>query len=531
MGAPPPPPPLPIPAKRGVADGSNKKRTYGDALRLLHWKVVGRLQFTESIWKNFESTPNIMTYDMDWKNMEALMCKDPKSNTKNVTSKKLVTVPKEISDTPKNDKRRDNILDDTRRMNLGVLIATQFNKPKPWTQNQFLKAIGEMDKNLNVSQLKALKTIVMNVKEMEKLQEYQTANKGNLKKLSEIDTISCRVSTEVPRVNTWLDVMIFEREFDEKYNEYCKQLSIALDCSKAIHQSHDLQNVLGVCLAVGNFINEGHHNLGSFPGFVFSTSAEALTSDRWKLSNENCSLICFIVNRVGIKYPKCLENLKILQIEIQKVIKTPSSGLSKDVDTLTKEFYMMATELVIMKDENTKESSVDIGTLTEENTEKSSIHIETLTEENTEKSSIDKETRTTVVEINKLIEHIDQLIQIKQANVDSLIASRKELQDVDNVLSSYFAEEGFCVDEFYTTMNNFIQALVDAENKISTDQKQILFEIPKDHSFHTKGGTGSTFVSNMYVVKQPEPPPLIQRQIGGGPPPPPPPPLKKKNNI
>ena len=67
---------------------------------LLQWKVVGRLQFTESMWKQFESTPNIMTYDMDWKNMEALMCKDPKSNTKNVTSKKLGTVPTEISDTP-----------------------------------------------------------------------------------------------------------------------------------------------------------------------------------------------------------------------------------------------------------------------------------------------------------------------------------------------------------------------------------------------------------------------------------------------
>ena len=324
-----------------------QSRQHAPALKMLHWKKVPAMRLSNSIWVPVRGKASIARFALDKREMEALLCEDPRAPKGKKKKRDHKTQRKDKTVSLLEAKRQQNIgialaqfkcSEDAIRLAVLTMVTPLLPPPPPARTHALCRSSMRARSLapcaharvrvctcicthtqdmavLNVDRLLALQTMLPTADEEKTLHAYLKQHKGDVTQLGPIERHVIML-TSLPHLREWLGAMLFREDFRVRHGEIRDKLTLARECAEAVRSSDALQEVFALVLTVGNFINEGHM-LGNAVAFTFASTA-LLVGNR--LCNKRGTLLHYMVQALARRGSQALAALDALNDRVKKVL-------------------------------------------------------------------------------------------------------------------------------------------------------------------------------------------------------------------
>uniref|UniRef100_A0A8C2FJG0 Dishevelled associated activator of morphogenesis 1a n=1 Tax=Cyprinus carpio TaxID=7962 RepID=A0A8C2FJG0_CYPCA len=326
-GGPPPPPGLPgfgaPPLPEGLLGSMLKKKNIpqpSNPLKSFNWTKLSEVR---TVWLDLDDIRVFKQLDLEdiEKTFSAYQRQQKESEDDTVTSKKV---------------RELSVVDGRRAQNCNILLT------KLKLSNEEIKrAILTMDEqeDLPKDMLEQLLKFVPEKSDVDLLEEH----KHELERMAKAD----RFLYEMSRINHYqqrLQSLYFKKKFAERIAEIKPKVEALSKASKEVFQSRNLQQLLEVVLAFGNYMNKGQRG----NAFGFKVSSLNKIADTKSSIDKNVTLLHYLITILEQKYPKVSlihEDLR----DVPEAAKVNMTELEKDINNLRTGLKSVETELEYQK--------------------------------------------------------------------------------------------------------------------------------------------------------------------------------------
>uniref|UniRef100_A0A8C1XL25 Dishevelled associated activator of morphogenesis 1a n=1 Tax=Cyprinus carpio TaxID=7962 RepID=A0A8C1XL25_CYPCA len=285
-GGPPPPPGLPgfgaPPLPEGLLGSMLKKKNIpqpSNPLKSFNWTKLSENKLEGTVWLDLDDIRVFKQLDLEdiEKTFSAYQRQQKESEDDTVTSKKV---------------RELSVVDGRRAQNCNILLT------KLKLSNEEIKrAILTMDEqeDLPKDMLEQLLKFVPEKSDVDLLEEH----KHELERMAKAD----RFLYEMSRINHYqqrLQSLYFKKKFAERIAEIKPKVEALSKASKEVFQSRNLQQLLEVVLAFGNYMNKGQRG----NAFGFKVSSLNKIADTKSSIDKNVTLLHYLITILEQKYPK-----------------------------------------------------------------------------------------------------------------------------------------------------------------------------------------------------------------------------------
>ena len=214
--------------------------------KIVHWKKVPGQRLNESMWAAQKETS--VDLEEHSKELLALFFEDPADAKKAKEKAKKTAVPRS---------KTVSLLDVKRANNIAITLS-RFK----FSNKEIKDAILTLNEGLlSLEQLQMLLTLLPTADEVKMLKAY----KGEEDKLGFSEKFLYTMA-RIPKVEARVQGFIFKQEFNSRKNDLKDKVTVVASCAKRVTESAKFKGVLEITLALGNFVNSGHH-LGNAQGF------------------------------------------------------------------------------------------------------------------------------------------------------------------------------------------------------------------------------------------------------------------------
>uniref|UniRef100_A0A8C1IVB8 Dishevelled associated activator of morphogenesis 1a n=1 Tax=Cyprinus carpio TaxID=7962 RepID=A0A8C1IVB8_CYPCA len=333
-GGPPPPPGLPgfgaPPLPEGLLGSMLKKKNIpqpSNPLKSFNWTKLSENKLEGTVWLDLDDIRVFKQLDLEdiEKTFSAYQRQQVtyqyQSEDDTVTSKKV---------------RELSVVDGRRAQNCNILLT------KLKLSNEEIKrAILTMDEqeDLPKDMLEQLLKFVPEKSDVDLLEEH----KHELERMAKAD----RFLYEMSRINHYqqrLQSLYFKKKFAERIAEIKPKVEALSKASKEVFQSRNLQQLLEVVLAFGNYMNKGQRG----NAFGFKVSSLNKIADTKSSIDKNVTLLHYLITILEQKYPKVSlihEDLR----DVPEAAKVNMTELEKDINNLRTGLKSVETELEYQK--------------------------------------------------------------------------------------------------------------------------------------------------------------------------------------
>ena len=198
---------------------------------------------------------------------------------------------------PEAPKKRETIeiLEPRKQYNIAILLG-HLKLP----HEEIKRAVLSMDETtLSEAHVKQLLLYAPDHKEIQKYKHFAD-DEG---KLGQCDKFSMLVS-KIPGYRHRLKAMLFKLHFADKLEEIKPELERVVKASQELRESKQLQQVLQLVLAFGNYMNQGNARIAGASAFRVGFLAKLSST---KTSDNKSNLLKFLVKTVDTKCPEVLD--------------------------------------------------------------------------------------------------------------------------------------------------------------------------------------------------------------------------------
>uniref|UniRef100_A0A8C9TSU3 Dishevelled associated activator of morphosis 1 n=1 Tax=Scleropages formosus TaxID=113540 RepID=A0A8C9TSU3_SCLFO len=322
-GGPPPPPTCPPPFGVTIPPGAptkpalQKKNTPqpSNPLKSFNWAKLSEVR-GGTVWAEVDDQKVFKVLDLDdiEKTFSAyqrqqVLYKEAEEDP--VYSKKM----KELS-----------VIDGRRAQNCNILLSRL-----KLSNEEIKRAILTMDEqeDLPKDMLEQMLKFVPEKSDVDLLEEH----KHELDRMAKADRFLFEMS-RIKHYQQRLQALYFKKKFMERIAEMKPKIEALTKASKQVLHSHNLQQLLEVVLAFGNYMNKGQR--GNAYGFKVSSLNKI--ADTKSSIDKNITLLHYLITILEKKYPKVLlfqgdlhnvaEAAKVSMTELEKEMNNLRSGLS-----------------------------------------------------------------------------------------------------------------------------------------------------------------------------------------------------------
>uniref|UniRef100_A0A8C1HVC7 Dishevelled associated activator of morphogenesis 1a n=2 Tax=Cyprinus carpio TaxID=7962 RepID=A0A8C1HVC7_CYPCA len=297
------------------------KQQVSDLSAQIHEMSNNKLEGT--VWLDLDDIRVFKQLDLEdiEKTFSAYQRQQKESEDDTVTSKKV---------------RELSVVDGRRAQNCNILLT------KLKLSNEEIKrAILTMDEqeDLPKDMLEQLLKFVPEKSDVDLLEEH----KHELERMAKAD----RFLYEMSRINHYqqrLQSLYFKKKFAERIAEIKPKVEALSKASKEVFQSRNLQQLLEVVLAFGNYMNKGQRG----NAFGFKVSSLNKIADTKSSIDKNVTLLHYLITILEQKYPKVSlihEDLR----DVPEAAKVNMTELEKDINNLRTGLKSVETELEYQK--------------------------------------------------------------------------------------------------------------------------------------------------------------------------------------
>ncbi|XP_076872972.1 disheveled-associated activator of morphogenesis 1b isoform X2 [Brachyhypopomus gauderio] len=305
---PPPPPGAPVgPAlkKKNIPQPSNPLKSF-------NWAKLSENKLEGTVWTEVDDSKVFKILDLVdiEKTFSAYQRQQKEAEDDTLSSKKV----KELS-----------VIDGRRAQNCNILLSRL-----KLSNVEIKRAILTMDEHedLPKDMLEQMLKFVPEKSDVDLLEEH----KHELDRMAKAD----RFLYEMSRINHYqqrLQSLYFKKKFAERIAEIKPKVEALTKASREVLHSHNLQQLLEVVLAFGNYMNKGQR--GNAYGFKVSSLNKI--ADTKSSIDKNITLLHYLITILEKKYPKVMlfpddlqnvpEAAKVNMTELEKEIGALRSGL------------------------------------------------------------------------------------------------------------------------------------------------------------------------------------------------------------
>ncbi|KPP69073.1 disheveled-associated activator of morphogenesis 1-like [Scleropages formosus] len=308
--------------KQQVADLSSqlqnlctKKNTPqpSNPLKSFNWAKLSENKLEGTVWAEVDDQKVFKVLDLDdiEKTFSAYQRQQKEAEEDPVYSKKM----KELS-----------VIDGHRAQNCNILLSRL-----KLSNEEIKRAILTMDEqeDLPKDMLEQMLKFVPEKSDVDLLEEH----KHELDRMAKADRFLFEMS-RIKHYQQRLQALYFKKKFMERIAEMKPKIEALTKASKQVLHSHNLQQLLEVVLAFGNYMNKGQR--GNAYGFKVSSLNKI--ADTKSSIDKNITLLHYLITILEKKYPKVLlfqgdlhnvaEAAKVSMTELEKEMNNLRSGLS-----------------------------------------------------------------------------------------------------------------------------------------------------------------------------------------------------------
>uniref|UniRef100_A0A8C9VPE2 Dishevelled associated activator of morphosis 1 n=1 Tax=Scleropages formosus TaxID=113540 RepID=A0A8C9VPE2_SCLFO len=325
-GGPPPPPTCPPPFGVTIPPGAptkpalQKKNTPqpSNPLKSFNWAKLSEVR-GGTVWAEVDDQKVFKVLDLDdiektfsaYQRQQVLYAHNNEAEEDPVYSKKM----KELS-----------VIDGRRAQNCNILLSRL-----KLSNEEIKRAILTMDEqeDLPKDMLEQMLKFVPEKSDVDLLEEH----KHELDRMAKADRFLFEMS-RIKHYQQRLQALYFKKKFMERIAEMKPKIEALTKASKQVLHSHNLQQLLEVVLAFGNYMNKGQR--GNAYGFKVSSLNKI--ADTKSSIDKNITLLHYLITILEKKYPKVLlfqgdlhnvaEAAKVSMTELEKEMNNLRSGLS-----------------------------------------------------------------------------------------------------------------------------------------------------------------------------------------------------------
>uniref|UniRef100_A0A8D0CLU4 Dishevelled associated activator of morphosis 1 n=1 Tax=Scleropages formosus TaxID=113540 RepID=A0A8D0CLU4_SCLFO len=326
-GGPPPPPTCPPPFGVTIPPGAptkpalQKKNTPqpSNPLKSFNWAKLSENKLEGTVWAEVDDQKVFKVLDLDdiektfsaYQRQQVLYAHNNEAEEDPVYSKKM----KELS-----------VIDGRRAQNCNILLSRL-----KLSNEEIKRAILTMDEqeDLPKDMLEQMLKFVPEKSDVDLLEEH----KHELDRMAKADRFLFEMS-RIKHYQQRLQALYFKKKFMERIAEMKPKIEALTKASKQVLHSHNLQQLLEVVLAFGNYMNKGQR--GNAYGFKVSSLNKI--ADTKSSIDKNITLLHYLITILEKKYPKVLlfqgdlhnvaEAAKVSMTELEKEMNNLRSGLS-----------------------------------------------------------------------------------------------------------------------------------------------------------------------------------------------------------
>jgi len=289
------------------------------------------------------------------------------------------------------------------------------------------------DSVLSLDQLQMLLALLPNSDEVKMLKAY----KGDIEKLGFSEKF-LHAMAKIPKIEARVQGFIFKQEFNSRKDELKERVTQVATTAKKVVESTKFKGVLEITLALGNFMNNGHH-LGNAQGFSIES---ILMLSGIRAENRKISLMHYLAALVSAKEPHLLDFAHDLK-GCREAAQISESSLKQEL----KQLYQCCDEL--------QQTLLDIS------------------QPKKEKKEHDASTST-------FLQIMTEFHEKARAELDEVSAKMNLMDERFKSLAKYFGEDPsqFNTSDFFTHVNTFVDQFEKCLIEIREQQKK-------------SGGTGS----------------------------------------
>jgi hypothetical protein len=288
--APPPPPPggrgPPLPPGGGPA-GSAGGIPGVVPKKIVHWKKVPGQRLANSLWTAQKESSSALDLTQHSQELVSLFFEDTQAQKAKGKGSK-----------PGNGLGKSKVVTllDLKRANNIAISLSRFK----CTHKEIQEAIVSLDEQLlSLEQLQAILGLLPTSDEMKMLKAY----KGDVDKLGPSEQFLLTLA-RIPKVEAKVQGFIFKQEFNTRKNDLKTKVTVVATCAKKVTESSKFKGILEITLALGNFVNSGHH-LGGAQGFTIE--GVLMLSGIKSGGNKKISLMHYLAALVASKEPHLLD--------------------------------------------------------------------------------------------------------------------------------------------------------------------------------------------------------------------------------
>uniref|UniRef100_A0A4W4FQV6 Dishevelled associated activator of morphogenesis 1b n=1 Tax=Electrophorus electricus TaxID=8005 RepID=A0A4W4FQV6_ELEEL len=293
------------------------KQQVADLTLQLHELSTNKLQGT--VWMDLDDSKVFKSLDLEdiERTFSAYQRQQKESEDDTMTMKKV----KELS-----------VIDGRRAQNCNILLSRL-----KLTNEEIKRAILTMDEqgDLPKDMLEQLLKFVPEKSDVDLLEEH----KHELDRMARAD----RFLYEMSKINHYqqrLQSLYFKKKFTERVAETKPKIEALSRASKEVLKSSNLQQLLEVVLALGNYMNKGQR--GNAYGFRLSSLNKI--ADTKSSIDRNITLLHYLITLLEQKYPK----VALIQDDLQNVpeaAKVNMTELEKEINSLRSGLKSVEAEL------------------------------------------------------------------------------------------------------------------------------------------------------------------------------------------
>uniref|UniRef100_A0A8C9TN59 Dishevelled associated activator of morphosis 1 n=1 Tax=Scleropages formosus TaxID=113540 RepID=A0A8C9TN59_SCLFO len=356
-GGPPPPPTCPPPFGVTIPPGAptkpalQKKNTPqpSNPLKSFNWAKLSEVR-GGTVWAEVDDQKVFKVLDLDdiektfsaYQRQQVLQgCSSKKNNSPGPRFRFLFyfwlylifdltsfSLQKEAEEDPVYSKKMKelSVIDGRRAQNCNILLSRL-----KLSNEEIKRAILTMDEqeDLPKDMLEQMLKFVPEKSDVDLLEEH----KHELDRMAKADRFLFEMS-RIKHYQQRLQALYFKKKFMERIAEMKPKIEALTKASKQVLHSHNLQQLLEVVLAFGNYMNKGQR--GNAYGFKVSSLNKI--ADTKSSIDKNITLLHYLITILEKKYPKVLlfqgdlhnvaEAAKVSMTELEKEMNNLRSGLS-----------------------------------------------------------------------------------------------------------------------------------------------------------------------------------------------------------
>ena len=255
--------------------------------KMVHWKKVPGQRLANSLWSAQKESSSALDLSQHSQELVSLFFEDTQAQKAKAKGAK-----------PGNGLGKSKVVTllDLKRANNIAISLSRFK----CTHKEIQEAIVSLDEQLlSLEQLQAILGLLPTSDEMKMLKAY----KGDIDKLGPSEQFLLTLA-RIPKVEAKVQGFIFKQEFNTRKNDLKTKVTVVATCAKKVTESSKFKGILEITLALGNFVNSGHH-LGGAQGFTIE--GVLMLSGIKSGGNKKISLMHYLAALVASKEPHLLD--------------------------------------------------------------------------------------------------------------------------------------------------------------------------------------------------------------------------------